>query len=97
MRTIVRTIAFALFVAAVIAAPARAQEVKAGDLVITQAWSRATPNGAKIGTGYLTIENKGPAPDRLIGASADVAGKVEVHEMAMKDGVMTMRPLDERI
>jgi len=95
MRTIVRTIASALFVAAVIAAPARAQEVKAGDLVITQAWTRATPNGAKIGTGYLTIENKGSAPDRLIGGSADVAGKVEVHEMAMKDGVMKMRALDD--
>jgi len=95
MRTIVRTIASALFVAAVIAAPARAQEVKAGDLVITQAWTRATPNGAKIGGGYLTIENKGSTPDRLIGGSADIAGKVEVHEMAMKDGVMKMRALDD--
>ena len=45
--------------ACLFAAPARAEDVKAGDLVITQAWSRATPNGAKIGGGYLTIENKG--------------------------------------
>jgi periplasmic copper chaperone A len=78
-----------------LAAPARAQEVKAGDLVITQAWTRATPGGAKIGGGYLTIENKGSTPDRLIGGSADVAGKVEVHEMAMNNGVMTMRPLEK--
>jgi periplasmic copper chaperone A len=77
------------------AAPVRAEEVRAGDLVITQAWSRATPGGAKIGGGYLTIENKGATPDRLIGGSADVAGKIEVHEMTMKDGVMTMRPLDK--
>jgi periplasmic copper chaperone A len=75
-------------------APLRAEEVKAGDLLITQAWSRATPGGAKVGGGYLTIENKGAAPDRLIGGSADVAGKVEVHEMAMNNGVMTMRQLD---
>ena len=75
-------------------ASARAQEVKAGDLVITQAWSRATPGGAKIGSGYLTIENKGSAPDRLVGGSADVAAKVQVHEMAMNNGVMTMHPLD---
>lgn len=94
MRTIAYTIASALFVAAVIGAPARAQEVKAGDLVITQAWARATPNGAKIGGGYVTIENKGSAPDRLIGGSTEVAAKLEVHEMAMKDGVMKMRPLD---
>jgi hypothetical protein len=95
MKTIIQMLASALFVAAVIAAPARAEEVKAGDLVITQAWTRATPNGAKIGTGYLTIENKGTTADRLIGGSADVASKVEVHEMAMKNGVMTMRPLDK--
>ena len=75
--------------------PARAEEIKAGDLVITQAWSRATPGGAKIGGGYLTIENKGSAPDRLIGGSADVAGNVQVHEMAMNNGVMTMRALDK--
>src|SRR5665213_740111 len=77
------------------AAPARAQEVKAGDLVITQAWSRATPGGAKIGGGYLNIENKGSTPDRLIGGSADIAAKVEVHEMALSNGVMKMRPLDQ--
>jgi copper(I)-binding protein len=76
-------------------APACAQEVKAGDLVITQAWSRATPGGAKVGGGYLTIENKGSTPDRLIGGSADVADKVQVHEMTMNNGVMTMRPLDK--
>src|SRR6202795_4793783 len=75
-------------------APACAQEVKAGDIVITQAWSRATPGGAKVAGGYLTIENKGSAPDRLIGGSADVADKVQVHEMATNNGVMTMRPLD---
>ena len=76
-------------------APTRAEEVKAGDLVITQAWSRATPGGAKIGGAYLTIENKGSTPDRLLGGSADVADKVQVHEMTMNNGVMTMRALDK--
>jgi copper(I)-binding protein len=78
-----------------LAAPARAEEIRAGDLVITQAWSRATPGGAKIGGGYLTIENKGSTPDRLTGGSADVAGNVQVHQMTMNNGVMTMRPLDK--
>jgi periplasmic copper chaperone A len=76
-------------------APALADEVKAGDLVITQAWSRATPGGAKVAGGYLTIQNKGSAADRLIGGSTDVADKVQVHEMATTSGVMTMRPLDK--
>jgi periplasmic copper chaperone A len=90
-----RTLTFAVLVASLFAAPACAQEVKAGDLVITQAWSRATPSGAKIAGGYLTIENKGTAPDKLVGGSGDIAGRVEVHEMAMNNGVMTMRPLDK--
>jgi copper(I)-binding protein len=95
MNSLSRIFACAALAATLFTAPSRAEEVKAGDLVITQAWSRATPNGAKIAGGYLTIENKGAAPDRLVGGSGAIAGKVEVHEMAMKDGVMTMRPLDK--
>jgi copper(I)-binding protein len=95
MKQIVRTLAYAVAFAALLAAPAGAEEVKAGDLVITQAWSRATPGGAKVAGGYLTIENKGSAADRLIGGAVDVAARVEVHEMSMKDGVMIMRQLDK--
>jgi copper(I)-binding protein len=95
MKCIIRVLCGIAFVGALINAPALAEEVKAGDLVITQAWSRATPGGAKVGGGYLTIENKGTAPDRLIGGSAEIAGKVQIHEMAMNNGVMTMRPLDK--
>src|ERR1700748_362234 len=92
MTSIANILASAALLATLFAAPASADEVKAGDLVITQAWTRATPNGAKIGGGYLTIENKGSAPDRLVGGSTDAAGKLEVHEMAVGDGVMKMRP-----
>ncbi len=95
MKWMIQALAYPVLLAALLATPSRAEDVKAGDLVISQAWSRATPGGAKIGGGYLTIENKGSAPDRLIGGSTDVAGKVEVHEMAMNNGVMTMRPLDD--
>ena len=95
MKNIIRIFACAAALSALFAVPTRAEEVKAGDLVITQGWSRATPSGAKIAGGYLTIENKGSAPDRLVGGSGDIAGKVEVHEMAMNNGVMTMRPLDK--
>ena len=94
MKPVLQFFAFATLLA-LVGAPAQAQEVKAGDLVITQAWSRATPGGAKIAGGFLTIENKGAAPDRLTAVSGDVAGKVEIHEMAMNNGVMTMRPLDK--
>jgi hypothetical protein len=94
MNKLSRRLALAALAAIVLAAPARADDVKAGDLVITQPWSRATPSGAKVAGGYLTIENKGTAPDRLVGVSAEIAGKADVHEMAMDNGVMKMRPLD---
>ncbi|MET4800576.1 copper chaperone PCu(A)C [Bradyrhizobium sp. LB11.1] len=90
-----RIFALAAVSAIVVAAPVRADDVKAGDLVISQAWSRATPGGAKVAGGFLTIENKGTAPDKLIGVSAEIAGKADVHEMAMDNGVMKMRPLDK--
>ena len=95
MNSLSHSFACAAMLATLLATPARAGEAKVGDLVITQAWSRATPGGAKIAGGYLTIENKGTAPDRLLGGTADIAGKIEVHEMAMNNGVMTMRPLDK--
>src|SRR5271169_3987674 len=95
MKKIINAFSGIAFVAVLLAAPVRAEKIKAGDLVITQAWSRATPGGAKVGGGYLTIENKGSAPDRLIGGSAEVSDKVQVHEMAVNNGVMTMRPLDQ--
>jgi hypothetical protein len=95
MKLIARSLAYAALVSILFGAPAQADEMRAGDLIISQAWSRATPGGAKIGGGYLTIENKGSAPDRLIGGTWDANAKVEVHEMAMNNGVMTMRPLDQ--
>src|SRR5579864_3454402 len=94
MKKTLRAFSSLAFMAALIAAPASADEVKAGDLVITQAWSRATPGGAKVGGGYLTIENKGTTPDRLLGGSSEVSAKVQVHLMSMNNGVMTMRPVD---
>jgi periplasmic copper chaperone A len=95
MNKLSRILALAAFSAMAFAAPGRADDVKAGDLVITQAWSRATPGGAKVAGGYLTIENKGTAPDKLIGVSAEIARKVEVHEMATDNGVMKMRLLEK--
>jgi periplasmic copper chaperone A len=69
LMSITRAIACIALLSAVFAAPLRAEEVKAGDLVITQTWSRATPGGAKIAGGFLTIENRGSATDRRLGRS----------------------------
>ena len=72
------------------AAPAVAQEFKAGDIAIDKAWARATPKGADTGVGYLVVHNNGATPDTLSGGTADFAG-VEIHEMKIDNGVMKMR------
>jgi copper(I)-binding protein len=93
MRYSLLTLALAL---AASAAPAPAQEFKAGDIVIEKPWARATPKGAEVGSGYLTIQNTGAAPDRLTGGSADFAA-VEIHQMTSENGVSQMRGLKDGV
>jgi periplasmic copper chaperone A len=75
------------------ASAANAADYKAGSLDISDPWSRATPKGASVAAGYMTIRNTGSTPDRLVEGSSDVASKFEVHEMKMEDGVAKMRPV----
>jgi len=84
----------ALAVAALAITPASAHEVKLGDLTLTDLWTRATPPQAPTAGGYLTIANSGKEPDKLIAASSPLSASAQLHVMAMKDGVMTMRPLE---
>lgn len=72
-----------------------ANDYTAGPLRIEQPWTRATPAGAKVAGGYVTVTNTGTAPDRLLGGTSEIAGKVEIHEMAVNNGVMTMRGLPD--
>lgn len=64
------------------------------DLEIIDPWARATPPGAPVSGGYLTIRNSGDEADRLISVSAPFAGRVEIHEMNMDGDVMQMRKVD---
>jgi len=85
-----------LFLAATIAAiatVATAHDYTKGSIKIDHPWSRATPRGAQVAGGYLVIENKGTSVDRLVSIISEIAGRVEIHEMAVKDGIMRMRPL----
>ncbi|WP_295559357.1 DUF1775 domain-containing protein [uncultured Hyphomicrobium sp.] len=70
-------------------------KVTVGSLAVEGAWSRATPDGAKVGAGYLTIRNTGTAADTLVSVETPVAGRGEIHDMTMTDGVMRMRRLAE--
>ena len=64
-----------------------------GDLVVSQPWSRASPGGAQVGSGYFKVENKGKTADRLVSGSTGISAAVEFHEMKMQGDVMIMRPL----
>ncbi|WP_019995520.1 copper chaperone PCu(A)C [Aureimonas ureilytica] len=74
-----------------------AHEFKAGDLTIDHPSSRPTPPGAKVGVGYISIRNDGTEPDRLVGGSATVAGRFEVHASTIEDGVARMRRVEDGI
>ena len=76
-------------------ASAQDKSYKVGQLVVEAPWARATPGGAQVAAGYLKLINKGSEPDRLVGGTLPTAAAVEVHEMAMTDGVMRMRRLEK--
>jgi copper(I)-binding protein len=78
-------------VLAVLAFDAYAAEFRIGNLVIVDPVVRATLGGAKVGTGYLTIPNRGADPDRLLGGESQSAARVEVHATERQGDVVRMR------
>lgn len=66
----------------------------AGALRIEAPWTRATPGGAKVASGYVRITNTGQESERLIGASMPLSERANVHQMSTEGGVMKMRPLE---
>jgi len=91
-----RGLAAALAVAAVwlAAADAQAADYDVGAIHIGEPWARATPKGAANGAAYMTITNKGTAPDRVSCVSSDASAQCQIHSMTMEGGVMKMRPVE---
>jgi copper(I)-binding protein len=81
------------FVLCLIAGPVLGHDFTVGSLKIDHPWTRATPKGAAVAGGYLKITNNGSTPDKLIGGSFANAGRFEIHEMKMENGVMLMRAI----
>lgn len=71
--------------------------VKAGDLELSAASTKAMLPGQPVGGGYVTIKNNGKSDDRLVSVASPLAGRAEIHEMAMVNDVMKMRKLNEGI
>lgn len=85
----------ALRIVAAAGASAQPTTIAVGDIRIDTPWIRATPAGAPVAGGYVKLLNVGAASDRLIGGTLQRAGRVEIHEMSMTDGVMKMRALPQ--
>lgn len=81
----------ALFSAALALAAANSHAQTA--VKVESPWARPTVQGQAAGGGFLRIVG-GPANDKLVSASADIAGRVELHSMSMDGNVMRMRQVD---
>jgi copper(I)-binding protein len=76
------------------AAGARAQDVSAGDLVISHAWSPPPLAGRTESAAYFTVRNAGAENDRLIAVSAAIAEAAELHGHVMNGDVMRMEKVE---
>ena len=75
-------------------AAAAADVAKLGDITIQEPWARASLGNAPNSAVYMTLQNTGAAPDRLVGGSTPAAERVELHTHVMPGGVAKMRPVD---
>ena len=63
-----------------------------GGMQVKGAYATATPQAGAV---YFTIENHSPGDDRMVSATTEVAGKVELHtSKADANGVMRMAPIE---
>ena len=82
----------ALLVACAIgSSAASAHDYALKSLKIDHPFARATPPGAKVAGVFVTVENTGTQPDRLLSVSTPIAGIAELHQMSVDAGVMRMR------
>jgi copper(I)-binding protein len=72
----------------------------APDLVVRDAWVRSAvvPEGLEVpvnSAAYMTIENRGDAPDHLVEVTIAGATRVALHESFVDEqGIASMRPVD---
>ena len=84
--------AIGLTVAAVVAVVNAAH---AGDVIVSDAFARASPTPvAKTGAVYFTIRNDGAVADKLTAIETDAAQMAMLHENVEKNGVVSMRHVD---
>lgn len=61
-------------------------------VTVSEPWVRATVPAQKVTGAFMRVQSAAPA--RLVGVQADVAGRAELHEMAMDGQTMRMRRVE---
>ena len=68
----------------------------AGDVVVENAWSRASIGTSRPGAAYMDIRNAGDEDVTLTGLRTDLAGMPEIHLTSTNEqGVSSMSPVGE--
>ena len=65
---------------------------QASAIEVQGSWARSPAED--VAAVYFVVVNDGDTADSLVGASADVTGRVEIHETVMLDGEAEMQPVD---
>ena len=83
------------FGAAIAAAILATTSAFAGEMLIEDPYVRASTPTSKTGAAFMTLMNQTDSDDRLIAASSEVAGRVELHtHIEDANGVMQMTEIE---
>lgn len=91
-----RRLAFAAMLSVGVAASALAhhagETAQAGDVLVSHAWMTANADMAHGAAVYLTLDNRGAAPDRLTSAKVEFAANARFQAQAMgSDGTLQVQ------
>jgi periplasmic copper chaperone A len=68
-------------------------QVQAGEVSVSDAWSRATAPGQEVGMVAMVVTSQKDA--RIVAVSSTASASAEIHTMTMDNGVMKMRQLED--
>lgn len=95
MRELKKRVSTCLWGAVMVIATGAATTLPAyAEVALGDAWVRALPPTQSNTAAYLTVHNSGPDTVRVVGASAEPAGRVEIHHSTEVDGYMRMQPVE---
>ena len=85
-----RTIMVAAALMLTLSGAAGAQSLTKGPLTLSGMQLRATVRGVPTSAAYLTIENHGKTPDRLLSIDCACASAAMMHESRTRNGISSM-------